>query len=112
VRLIILPACEIRAVVHFLQTKKISAAQILRELCAPFYGQNVISEWTMRDGVECESFFTMKTEMACPISVVSDDFVESVEQKICDRRCSTNYSFRVYFHKCHILLSTILAQLG
>jgi hypothetical protein len=35
--------CEIRAVVHFLHAKNMSAAEIRRELCT-VYGQNVMSK--------------------------------------------------------------------
>jgi hypothetical protein len=39
--------CEIRAVIHFLYGKIMRAAEIHRELCA-VYGQNVMSEGTVR----------------------------------------------------------------
>jgi hypothetical protein len=45
--------CEIRAVIHFLHTKNVSAAEIHRELCT-VYGQNVIvkEQWSriFKDG--------------------------------------------------------------
>jgi hypothetical protein len=41
-------SCEIRAVIRFLHTKKMSASEIYRELCAAFYVQNVMSEDTQR----------------------------------------------------------------
>jgi hypothetical protein len=40
-------SCEIRAVVRFVHTKNMSAAEINYELCA-VYGQNVMSEGTVR----------------------------------------------------------------
>jgi hypothetical protein len=41
-------SCEIRAVICFLHAKIISAGEIHRELCAAVYGQNVMSEETVR----------------------------------------------------------------
>jgi hypothetical protein len=40
-------SCEIYALFHFLYTKDMSAVEIHHELCT-VYGQNVISEGTMR----------------------------------------------------------------
>jgi hypothetical protein len=40
-------SCEISAVNRFLQAKNMSAAEIRRKLCA-VYGQNVMSEVTVR----------------------------------------------------------------
>jgi hypothetical protein len=40
-------SCEILAVIHFLQTKNTSATKIRHDLCA-VYGQNVMSEGTVR----------------------------------------------------------------
>jgi hypothetical protein len=39
---------EIRAVICFLHTRNMSAAEIHHELCMTFYGQNVMSEETVR----------------------------------------------------------------
>jgi hypothetical protein len=57
---------EIRAIIRFLHAKNMSAAEIHRKLC-PVYGQNVLSEQTVRqwrkmfkDG---QKMFTMKSEM-------------------------------------------------
>jgi hypothetical protein len=41
-------SCEIRAVIRFLHSKYMSAAEINRELCAAIYGQNVMSEGIVR----------------------------------------------------------------
>jgi hypothetical protein len=41
-------SCEIVAVIRFLHAKNMNAAEIHRELCAAVYGQNVISEGTVR----------------------------------------------------------------
>jgi hypothetical protein len=40
-------SCKIRTVIHFLHIKNFGAAEIHRELCA-FYGQNAMSEGTVR----------------------------------------------------------------
>jgi hypothetical protein len=40
-------SCKIHAVICFLNTKNMSAAEIRRELCA-VYGQNVMNEGTVR----------------------------------------------------------------
>jgi hypothetical protein len=39
-------SCEIRAVIHFLCAKNMSAAEIHHQLCV-VYGQNVMSEGTV-----------------------------------------------------------------
>jgi hypothetical protein len=40
--------CKIHAVICFLYAKNISAAEFHRELCVAIYGQNVMSEATVR----------------------------------------------------------------
>jgi hypothetical protein len=62
-------SCEIRAVTRFLHSKNMSVAEMHRELCA-VYGQNVMSEGTVRecyrmfkDGPTNEQMFTMKDEV-------------------------------------------------
>jgi hypothetical protein len=59
-------SCEIRAVIRFLRTKNMIAAEIHRELCA-VYGQNVISEGTVRQRcrmfIDGEQKFTMTSEV-------------------------------------------------
>jgi hypothetical protein len=53
-------SCEIRAVIHFLHTRKTSSAEIHRELCAA-KGENVMSEWkSIRQWC---GMFTMKSEV-------------------------------------------------
>lgn len=42
------PSCEICAVIHFLHTKNMSAVENHHELCMAAYGQNVMSEETVR----------------------------------------------------------------
>jgi hypothetical protein len=41
-------SCEIRSVIRFLDAKITSAAEIHRELCAAVYGQNIMSQGTVR----------------------------------------------------------------
>jgi hypothetical protein len=59
--------CEIRAVIPFLHAKNMSAEKIHRELCAMVYGQNVMSEGTVRQWCRMfkdgEQMFTMKSEV-------------------------------------------------
>jgi hypothetical protein len=75
-------SCEIRAVIRFLRTKNVSAAETRRELCA-VYGQNVMSEGCSKMD---EQMFTKNGEVIGRPSVVSDDLVQIVDQKICARR--------------------------
>jgi hypothetical protein len=60
------------------------------------YGQNVMSEGTLRqwcrmfkNGRTNEQMFTMKSEVVGWPSVVSDDLVESPDQIICEKRLFT-----------------------
>jgi hypothetical protein len=59
--------CKIRAVIRFLHSKNMSAAEIHREICATVYDQNVMSEGTVRQWCrmfkEGELMFTMKSEV-------------------------------------------------
>jgi hypothetical protein len=74
--------CEIRAVIHFLRAKNMSAEKIHRELCAADYDQNVMSEGTVRQCVECSEMGEPNVhdeERSCRPSVVSDDLFQSVD---------------------------------
>jgi transposase len=76
-------SCKIRAVIRFLHTKNMSAAEIHRELCA-VSSQNVMSEGTIRQW--CTMFKYGRTNIqdkmqSGQLSVVSDD------QKICEKWC-------------------------
>jgi hypothetical protein len=53
-------SCEIRAVISF-NAKNMSAAQIHRELCLAVYGQNVMSEGTVREW--CRIFKGVRTNV-------------------------------------------------
>jgi hypothetical protein len=79
--------CKIRAVIHFLHAKHMNTAEIHCELCV-VYGQNIMSEGTVRQW--CRMFRDGQTnvhneEGSGWLSVVSDDLVQSVDQKICER---------------------------
>jgi hypothetical protein len=105
-------SCEILAIIRFLQAKNLNAAQIHRELCAVVYGQNVMSEGTVRQW--CRMFRDGRTdvhdeERSVQPSVVSDDIVQSVDQKSVKDGASQFRNFRVNFHKFHALFSTRLS---
>ena len=77
--------CEIRAVIRFLRAKIMCAAEIHRELCAPVYGQNVMSEGTVIQW--CRMFKDWRTnvhnaERSGWPPAVSDDLVQSVDNKL------------------------------
>jgi transposase len=79
--------CEIRVVIHFLHAKNMSAAEINCELPA-VYGQNILNEGTVRQW--CRRFKDGGTnvhyqERSSRPSVVSNDLVQTVDQKICER---------------------------
>jgi hypothetical protein len=59
-----------------------------------------------------EKMFAMKSELVCWTSVVSDDLVQSVDQKFVKDGASQFQNFCVNFHKFHTLFSTGLSQLG
>jgi transposase len=80
--------CEIRAVIRYILAKK-GVAEIDRELIAAVYGQNVMSEGTVRQW--CRMFKDRRTnvhneERCGRPSVVSDDLVQIVDRNICERR--------------------------
>jgi transposase len=65
-----------------------SAAEIRRELCA-IYGQNVMSEGTVRQWcsmLKDGQINIHDEERSGRQSVVSDDLVQIVDQNICERR--------------------------
>jgi transposase len=80
-------SCEIRSVILFLHAKNMSASEINGELCTAVYGRNVMSVGNVRHW--CRMFKHGRTnvhdeERSGRPSVVSDDFVQSVYQKICE----------------------------
>jgi hypothetical protein len=108
-------SCEIRAVLCFLRTKNMSAVDIHNELCAVVYGQNIMSEGSVRQC--CRTFKDGRTnvhdeEQSGRPSVVSGDLAQSVDQITCERRCFKFQKFRVNFHRFHTLFSMRLSQLG
>jgi hypothetical protein len=80
-------SCEIDAVIHFLHARNMSAAKIHYELFT-IYDQNVMSEGTVRQW--CRMFKYGQTdvhnkEQSGRPTAVSNDLVQSVDQKICER---------------------------
>jgi hypothetical protein len=75
---------EVNMVIRFLRAKNINAAEFHRELCA-IYAQNIMDERTER---QCRSIFkdgrpdVHNEEQSGQPSVVSDDLIQSVHQKI------------------------------
>jgi hypothetical protein len=82
------------------------------------YGQNIMNEGTVRQSVECskmdEQMFTMKSEVFGRPSVVSDDLVHSVEQKICERRRFTISELSCEFQQIsrNLLYEIMTVRLG
>jgi hypothetical protein len=89
----------------------LSAAEIHRELHA-VYGQNVRNEGTVRQWFKLfkdgRKMFTMKSEVVCLQSAVSDDLVQNVDQKSVKVGISQIQNFRVNLHKFHALFFTRL----
>jgi transposase len=107
-------SCEIRTVIRFLHAINMNAAEIHNELCA-VYGKNIMSKGTVRRC--CRMFKDGRTnvhneERNGRPSAVSDNFIQSFDQKNCERRHFTIQKFRVNFHKFHAFSSTRLSQLG
>jgi transposase len=74
-----------------------------------------MSEGTVRQW--CRMFKDGRTnvqdeERSGPPSVLSDDLVQSVDQKICERQRFTISKFCMNFHKFHAFFSARLSQLG
>jgi hypothetical protein len=92
--------CEIQDGIHFLRAKNMSAVEIHHELYA-VYSQSVISERTVRQW--CRLFKHGRRnvhdeEQSGQPYVVSDDCVQSVDQKICERWCFTIYELSCEFY--------------
>ncbi|GBN19062.1 hypothetical protein AVEN_73128-1 [Araneus ventricosus] len=76
--------CEMRGVIRFLWAKRLSAADIHRELCAA-YGPNIMSEGVMRRWVRF--FKDGRTNIhdesrSGRLSVVSADLIKKIDEKI------------------------------
>jgi hypothetical protein len=109
-------SCKIHIVIHFLRAKIMSATKIHHELCV-VYGQNVMSEGTVRQW--CTLFRDWRTnvhdeEQSGQPFVVSDDLIQSVDQKICERRCFTISELSCEFSQtlCTVLYEIITLGLG
>lgn len=80
--------CEVRAVIRFLLAQNVSAADIHRQLCT-VYGPNVMSEGVVRQWVRF--FKSGRTnihdeERSGRPSVVSNDLVKKVDEKVRENR--------------------------
>jgi hypothetical protein len=86
-------SCKSYAVICFLHAKNISSTEIYRELCA-VYGQIIMSEIIV--GQWCAVFKDGRKIVGRP-SILSDDLVQCVGQKVCERRRFTisEFSFDV-----------------
>jgi hypothetical protein len=93
-----------------------SAVEIHRELRVAVYGQNVMSKGTVRQW--CRMFKDGRAnhneEQIGRPSVVSDDFVQAVDQKISERRCFTISEFSCEFPQIShtVLYEIITVRLG
>jgi hypothetical protein len=89
-----------------------SAVEIRRELCT-VYGQHLTIEGTVRQRCKIlEDWRTNAHEVVGWPSVVSDDLVQSVDQKCCEKGASQFQNFCVNFHKFYANFFTRLLQLG
>jgi transposase len=85
-----------------------SAAEIHLKLCTVVYGQNVMSEGTVRQW--CRMFKdgpknVHAEERSGRPSVMCDDLVQSVDRKISEKRRFTISELCVKFHKFHALFT-------
>jgi hypothetical protein len=86
--------------------------EIHRELCA-IYGTKAISERNVTHGVECSKvgkyMFMMKSDVVGQPSVVSDDLVQSVDQKIHERQHFTISELLCKFPQisCNVLYNVL-----
>ncbi|GBO26194.1 hypothetical protein AVEN_213794-1 [Araneus ventricosus] len=84
--------CEMRGVIRFLWAKKLSAANILRELCA-VYEPNIMSEGVVRQWVrffrDGRTNIHDESRSGRP-SVVSADLIKEIDKKI---RLFRNFTF-------------------
>lgn len=102
--------CEVRAVIRFIWAKKIKPAEIHRELCS-VYGENIMSDSAVRKW--CRLFGEGRTnvhdeERSGRPSVVNDDLVEKINQKVRENRKFTITQLSECFLRSHELSSTKL----
>ncbi|GBL72998.1 hypothetical protein AVEN_128168-1 [Araneus ventricosus] len=87
--------CEVRGVIRFLWAKRLSAADIHRELCA-VYGPNIMSEGVVRQWVrffkDGRTNIHDKSRSGRP-SVVSADLIKKVDEKI---RLLSNFTISIF----------------
>jgi hypothetical protein len=104
-------SCEIHAISCFLHAKNMSAPEIHHEICA-VYGQTVMNQGTLRQC--CRMFKDGQRNVhdekpSGQPSVVGDDFVQIIDQKICQRRCFTISQLLCGFPQiAHIVLYKII----
>jgi hypothetical protein len=110
-------SCEICSVTHFLHAKNMSTVEIHRELCAAVYGQNIMSQGNIRQW--CKMFKDERTnvhdeERSGRPFVMSDDLIESVHQKFCERRRFSISELLCQFPQisCTVLYEIITVKLG
>jgi hypothetical protein len=90
-----------------------SVAEIRCELCAAVYGQNVMSDGTVRQWCRmCKDERTdiHDEERSGQPFITSDGFFKLPNKKIVKDGASQFQNFRVNFHKVHALLSMRLSQ--
>jgi hypothetical protein len=104
-------------VICFLHAKNNSVAEIYYELCLAVYGQNVMSEGTAKQW--CRMLKDWQTNVHDEVqsswpSVVNDDLVQSVEQKICERQHFTRAVLSCEFPQisCTVLYEIIAVRLS
>ncbi|XP_073976274.1 protein GVQW3-like [Rhodnius prolixus] len=83
--------CEIRAVIRFLSTKGVKAAEIHREI-SEVYGENIMSSGMVRKWVR--AFKDGRTnvhdvERIGRPSVITEDLVQKVNEKVKKNKCFT-----------------------
>jgi hypothetical protein len=109
--------CKIRALILFLYAKNLSDAEIHPELYTAVCGRNVMSEGTVMQW--CKMLKDGRTnlhdeERSGRPSVVSDDLVQNVDQKICERRRFTVSELSCEFSQISrtVLKETFTVRLG
>ncbi|GFX41139.1 histone-lysine N-methyltransferase SETMAR [Trichonephila clavipes] len=108
--------CEVRGVIRFLWVKKLSAADIHRELCA-VYGPNIMSEGVVRQWVR---FFKdgrtniHEESRSGRTFVVSADLIKEIDEKIRLLRNFTISQLSEHFPNISwtVLCATVTRKLG
>jgi hypothetical protein len=94
-----LAACEIRSVIPFLNARNMKQADIHRQLCE-MYGEHAMSDSMVRS---CVTHFNEEREnvhddpRSGRPSVVNEDLVHAVEEKIQENRRFTISTFSLHF---------------